>query len=227
MYREKTKEALQCPGNTLRGDVEYGSGYHTLANNILRFNELACLPIPLEIEKLDEGDGIAATFIKRNAKWHKTCNNKFNNLKVQRAEKRKSLEKPDCHLPPKFTRNSSGTRTSNVRSCCFFCDDTSGTLHQASTFNLDARVRKCAIQLQDRVLLAKLSAGDLISQEAVYHSNCLVTLYNKAQRFSENTEGGEEKLLQGIALAQLVAYIEETRAESVETIPVFKLSELT
>lgn len=92
---------------------------------------------------------------------------------------------------------------------------------------MDARVRKCAIQLQDRVLLAKLSTGDLIFQEAVYHSNCLVTLYNKAQRFSENTEGGEEKLHQGIALAQLVAYIEETRAESVDTIPVFKLSELT
>ena len=56
-----------------------------------------------------------------------------------------------------------------------FCDDASGTLHQASTFNMDARVRKCAIQLQDRLLLAKLSAGDLISQKAVYHSNCMLT----------------------------------------------------
>ena len=145
---------------------------------------------------------------------------------MQRAEKRKSIEKPDCHLPPKFTRNSSGMRNSNVRSCCYFCEDASGTLHQASTFTMDARVRKCAIQPQERVLLARLSAGDLISQEAVYHSNCLVTLNNKAQRFSENTEGGDEKLLQGIALAQLVAYIEETRAESVDAIPVFKLAEL-
>ena len=120
LCQEKRKEALQCPGNTLRREVQYGSGYHTLANNISRFNELGCLPIPLEIEKLDEGDGIAATFIKRSAKRHKICNNKFNNLKVQRAEERKSLEKHDCHLPPKFTLNSSGTRTSNVRSCCFF-----------------------------------------------------------------------------------------------------------
>lgn len=83
LSQEKTKEALQCPRNTLRGDVEYGSGYHTLANNTLCFKELGCLPIPLEIGKLNEGDGIAATFIKRNAKWHKTCNNKFNNLKLQ------------------------------------------------------------------------------------------------------------------------------------------------
>ena len=74
LCQDKTKEALQCPGNTLRGHVEYGSGYHTLANNILRFNELRCLPThsDLEIAKLEEGDGIAATSIKRNAKWHET-----------------------------------------------------------------------------------------------------------------------------------------------------------
>ena len=44
LCQQKTKEALQCPGNMLRADVEHGSGYHTLANNILRFNELRCLP---------------------------------------------------------------------------------------------------------------------------------------------------------------------------------------
>ena len=53
-------------------------------------------------------------------------------------------------------------------------------LYHASTFNVGERVRKRAILLQDRVLFAYLSAGDLISQEAVYRSNCLVTLYNKA-----------------------------------------------
>ena len=89
----------------------------------------------------------------------------------------------------------------------FFYDNASSTLHQASTFNMDARVRKSAIQLQDRVLLAKLSAGDLISQEVVYHSKLPG---NNVQQSLE-----------------LVAYIEETRAESIDTIPVFKLAELT
>lgn len=74
LCQDKTKEALQCPGNTLRSHVEYGSGYHTLANNIFRFNELRCLPThsDLQIAKLEEGDGIAATSIKRNAKCHET-----------------------------------------------------------------------------------------------------------------------------------------------------------
>lgn len=217
---------MQSPENSRRVDTV--AGYHTLANKILRFNEFDCLPIPIDIAKLDDGNGIAATFITRNAKWHKTCYNKFNNLKLQRAEKRNSFDKPGCSLQNKFTRNNSGAKSANIKSCCFFCDDASGTLHQASTFNMDARVRKCALQLEDSVLLAKLSAGDLISQEAVYHLNCLVALYNKARNDSEsdNTENKDEKVFQGIALAQLVEYIEETRAESVDTIPVFRLAEL-
>ena len=109
----------------------------------------------------------------------------FNNLKWQQAEKKKSLEN-SVFLPTTFIRNSFG-RTVSVRSCFFFfsfCVFVTMLqvldLHHASTFNMGERVRKRPILLQDRVLLAYLSADDLISQEAVYHSNCLVTLYNKA-----------------------------------------------
>lgn len=223
--QESTTEVLQCPGNLRRAGIAIGTGYNTLASNILRFNEIGCLPTPLDVARLDDGNGIATTFIERNAKWHKTCSNKFNNLKLQRAEKR-NPDKTDCPLPTKFTRKSSNS-SANVKSCCFFCDDDSGTLHQASTFNMDIRVRECALKLQDKVLLAKLSAGDLMSQEAVYHSKCLVALYNKAQRASDSDESGSEKVIQGIALAQLVAYIEETRAESADSILVFRLAELS
>ena len=37
-----------------------------------------------------------------------------------------------------------------------------------------------AVKLGDKQLLAKLSTGDLVTQEAKYHTRCLVTLYNKA-----------------------------------------------
>ncbi len=75
-------------------------------------------------------------------------------------------------------------------------------------FGLDARVRECALQLQDQNLLAKLSTGDLIALEAKYHVQCLVSLYNKARQ----TKGPEEQkdsstINQGIALAELVAFI--------------------
>ena len=54
-------------------------------------------------------------------------------------------------------------------------------MHRASTLELDARVRHCALQLQDKPLLAKLSAGDMVAQDAEYHVKCLVSLYNRAR----------------------------------------------
>ena len=76
-------------------------------------------------------------------------------------------------------------------------------------------------------MLAKLSAGDLISQEAVYHSSCLVSLYNKAIRNRTESSGDKtDKMFQGIALAELLSYIEETHTESTNSIPVFKLADL-
>lgn len=73
----------------------------------------------------------------------------------------------------------------------FFCDNASGTLYEASTFNMGARVRKCAIQLQDIVLLAKLSASDLISQE---------TLYNKAPRVERKNPSSTMNMLKAIKI---------------------------
>ena len=61
----------------------------------------------------------------------------------------------------------------------------------------------------------------------MYHSKCLVALYNRAQRSCDNSENRDEKVIHGIALAQLIAYIEDVRAESEDEIPVFRLAELT
>ena len=68
----------------------------------------------------------------------------------------------------------------------FFCDNASGTLYKASISNTGARVRKCAIELQDRVLLAKLSAGDLLSQE---------TFYNKALKVERKNPSSAMNML--------------------------------
>ena len=52
LFLETTAETLQAPGNTRRSDIDSATGFHTLANNILRFYELECLPIQLNIERL-------------------------------------------------------------------------------------------------------------------------------------------------------------------------------
>ncbi|CAG2239698.1 unnamed protein product [Mytilus edulis] len=57
----------------------------------------------------------------------------------------------------------------------------------------DTRVREYAVKLNDTLLFAKLSAGDLIAQEAKYHSKCLVSLYNRASRIEMKNDKVESK----------------------------------
>ena len=65
-------------------------------------------------------------------------------------------------------------------------------LRHASTFQLDIHVRQCALKLQDKPLLAILSAGDLIAQEAKYHAKCLASLYNKARDMTAQDSNVDE-----------------------------------
>jgi len=89
LCQETTSEPLQCPGNSRRSDIECGTGYHTLASNIIQFSEIRSLPIPIDVEKLDEVGGIAERLMQRKAKFHKSWRNKFSNMKLKRADKRK------------------------------------------------------------------------------------------------------------------------------------------
>jgi hypothetical protein len=44
------------------------SGYRTLSKNISEFAKINEMPIPLDIRRIDEGDGIEAAFIKKRGK---------------------------------------------------------------------------------------------------------------------------------------------------------------
>ena len=98
-------------------------------------------------------------------------------------------------------------------------------LRNASTFDIDIHVRQCALKLQDKPLLAKLSAGDLIAQEAKYHPQCLTSLHNKA-RDKKAPESNVDDINHGIAFAGLVSYIEEVHNMDSLVAPVFKLMDL-
>ena len=101
------------------------------------------------------------------------------------------------------------------------------SLHNVSTFELDVRLRQCVLKLQGKPLLAKLSAGDLIAQEAKYHVQCLVFLYNKVREKEESEESSfGDAANHGIAFAELVSYIEDVRMNNNLVAPVFKLSDL-
>ena len=50
-----------------------------------------------------------------------------------------------------------------------------------TTYQVDTRVRKCASQVGDNELLARLSMDDMVALEAKYHSKCLLALYYRAK----------------------------------------------
>ena len=149
-----TTESLQCPGESKCPDAGAGFGYSTLASNITRFNEFGELPVDIKVGRLDDGNGIEAAFLENKAKWHKSCHIKFNSTKLHRAEKRKPATSecdPDSATSNKYTRQSNRHEV-QTRDVCFFCDDQSASEREASTFRLDCRVRKCALDLQDERL---------------------------------------------------------------------------
>ena len=139
-------EYLQCPAASTCSDK--GAGYHTLSANIWRFVELKELPIPIDIRRVDDGPGMAAT-LQQQAKCHKSCHSKLNTTKLQRADKRISAshEEPST-TSKKYTGQSNQTNGAKTN-VCFFCEEISDSLHEASTFSLDSRVRKWALDLQD------------------------------------------------------------------------------
>ena len=50
----------------------------------------------------------------------------------------------------------------------------------ATTFEVDERVKACALLLEDTELLMKLNTADMVVLEANYHTRCLVSLYKCA-----------------------------------------------
>ena len=112
---------------------------------------------------------------------------------------------------------------------CFFCGHPgdSAELHEASTLELDRGVRKSAAIIEDTRLLGKLSNGDMIALECKNHAKCLAALYNKARAAEKckETESDQEQVFSGLAFAELVVFIEETRIQE-NVAPVFKLYDL-
>jgi hypothetical protein len=100
-----------------------------------------------------------------------------------------------------------------------------GVLHKASTKEIDEKVRKCATDLQDSVLLAKLSPGDMVAIDAIYHNACLAQLYRRWDKLHANTVDISSRTLYAAAFAELVCYIESFRDEP-ETAPFFPIPQL-
>ena len=234
----KTGEPLQCPAISKRKDV--GASYSSFARNLEEFQKIGSVPANVNIEELNEGQGIEHTLKERKASWHKTCRNAFSNEKIERAKKRKHeseklednsdlLATGNSPSPVKARRSSFPSNPSNNH--CFFCEsiDSPENLHSACTLEVDRKVRECASLVNDSKLIGKLASGDMVATEAKYHVKCLVNLYNNARKVkcsSENASSSPYKPIDmdELAFAKLVAFTDESL--QVEEPVVLKLSDL-
>ncbi len=212
--QEHTGENLKCPAEY--SDRFKAVAYTSIAETLPEFKNLGCLPRKMNLDRMDEGDGIERTLSNRKAKFHKACNLKFNKSELKRASKRKLTVHDDRSVADtdvKFTRQKM-TRNEDEHTKCFFCDQPATNvkpMRRASTFDIDTRVRQIAINLQDEYLIAKLSEGDMIATDAEYHVQCLVSLYNRERKRSKSHLGDSEtNIANSTAFAELVSYIQCT-----------------
>ena len=119
--QENKNESLQCPADS-KCQSDVGAGYKTLATNLVKFSDLGCLPVQIDLSRLDEGGkGIEETFRKNNARWHRSCYSCFNSTKVKRAEKRSMNVDNDNGVGGKYTRSCS-TSTTYPATCFIFVE---------------------------------------------------------------------------------------------------------
>lgn len=157
---------LRCPADSHQNngiDV-----YKSFLQAVSEFRELEALPVTVYFE----GENMADTFLHNKAKWHKSCHLKFAQSKLTRVREQKAKKRKNDFADD---QRKSKRRVSGIpdKEACIFCSQVTGKLHRCSTMRLDNELRKMAMEMQDTMLLARISSGDLVAIEAKYHYNCL------------------------------------------------------
>ena len=145
---ETPGESLQCPLRSTKKPI--GRDYASLAEDLLWFEDLQHMPMNLQVERLDDGDGVEATLRKHGAQWHKKCRLKFNKKMFdQQSRAESSTEQQTCTFSVVHTR-SAYRHPKSTEPTCIFCDQAAGSegLHEAATKQLDKKAQKCALTLR-------------------------------------------------------------------------------
>ena len=133
-----------------------------MAAHLVQFEALGHMPIDTGIERLNDGNGIEATVMIHHASWHKTCRLKFNQAKLERLQ-RKSVEEGKAQSGTSSTVHTHSRKGKVVLTdaTCFLCNEPAGSegLHEATTYDLDVRVRRYALKLGDTALWPSLHLG--------------------------------------------------------------------
>ena len=174
---------------------------------------------------------MSLTLLRHSAKWHPSCKAMIKKLKIKRlhqAIKKRHASAPTHSAPyPKYTRSK--FEPFSTKHCFFNCTTETNTENPLRQMKqLDSRLMEYAKVLEDDQLITRLSAADLIAQEAKYHDRCALNLFNEAKARLRKDYGHSESchlLWHSLAFAELLDYTEDGWGDL--ECPPFKLSDLT
>ena len=185
------------------------------------------MPADFRLERLDNGDGVEDTLKAHSAQWHKKCRLRFNKKMFHQQSRAESTTGQQSSTSPAIHARSAHMRPKSTKPTGFFCDKPAGSagLHEAVTKQLDKKVRRCARDLEDTALLAKLAARDMIATEVKYRNTCLCALYSRARQAAPMDDAAEYDRLHGIAFAELVVFMEDMCSDE-DSAAVFILTDI-
>ena len=112
LCQAETDERLQCP---LRSTMKpSGVGYASLTEDLVQFKGLRHMPMELNVNRLDDGDGVEATLKRHSAQWHKKYRLKFNKEifdQQSRAESASGQQSSTAQLSPCIIQQNQTSRT--------------------------------------------------------------------------------------------------------------------
>eukprot|EP00794_Sanderia_malayensis_P004251 gene4251-4816_t len=218
--------------------------YHTTAGYLKEFETLNALPAQLlrRCASYENKESFADAMLQNNAVFHKSCVSLYNKQKLNRKRKyQESLNEkqgeeelrnkdPAVTAQPSQRPSRRSIDMKNFAMACFFCgeQDDKANLHQCETLTVHQRVKRCAEDLGDTHILAKLSEGDMVAIEAKYHVKCLVRFYNNHRAHARKTrsnDNNENAIMKGIALSEVVNLIQGKILIDKQT-PVFYMKDL-
>ncbi len=170
--QQDTTEPLKCPLHSPASSKT--DAYESFLTNVEQFKAINALPTSIYFGS----EETPASFSRHVASWHKSCHLKYNNSKLNKAQKRK---RSNCSTMSDCEKQPSRKRQALNNDNCLFCEkgQKDGDLHQVSTFDADINIRTIITELQDTRLLAIIDGGDLIAKETKYHLKCLTNLKNR------------------------------------------------
>ncbi len=204
---------IRCPAKSKRKDI--GAGYKSLSDALSQFEGSYNGPINIPQSLLNDAN-LQQTLMTNHAIFHKSC---FNKLSRVCSKIKRPYDAEPAQASPAKTRKTSRCSTSSlVGGICLFCgiDDPEKMIHSVSSTECDLTVRAWATNLDDFNMLGELANGDLFAHDTVYHKECMTKYYTRHRSClrKKHSEGKiSQSELEGIALAETVAYVTESDSD--------------